>query len=165
MKSSAMNAKTHLLSAISALLLASLAQADDTDIYLSSSATLGGKPLVMFSLDYRSNLGSTVCTGTECDSLKTAGYLPNDGSTINFFQLLRAVLRKVTDDLGPQLNDVKLGLMMNHNQGSGASCAGPTATKCTDGGYMLLGFTAADTTTMGNRFQVLHDKLAAIPLP
>ena len=54
----------------------SLVLADDTDIYLNPSVAAGAEPLVMFTLDYRPNLTSTVCSGTECDTLIAEGYLP-----------------------------------------------------------------------------------------
>ena len=47
--------------------------ADDTDIYLSPNVAAGAEPLVMFVLDYRSNLGSTACNGSECDELIAQG--------------------------------------------------------------------------------------------
>ena len=51
------------------LLLVSGAPADDTDIYLQPQTAVGAEPLVMFTLDYRPNLTSSVCGGTECDTL------------------------------------------------------------------------------------------------
>ena len=38
--------------------------ADDTDVYLNPSVPSGAEPQIMFTLDYRSNLGSTACSGT-----------------------------------------------------------------------------------------------------
>jgi len=150
-----------LASSLIAILTLQSAHGEDTDIYLSPATTEGGSPMVMFALDYRSNLGSTVCQGSECNSLRTAvspstgtTYLPASG-TVTFFELLRAVLRKVTDDLAPELANVKLGLMINHNNNN--NCGGPSKTGCSNGGYMMLGF---DTGT-GR----LHDKLAQIPVP
>ena len=60
------------------LLLTAVCLADDTDIYLNAGAGLpvGSEPMVIFSLDYRPNLGSTVCSGNECDTLIAEGYLP-----------------------------------------------------------------------------------------
>ena len=54
------------------------ARADDTDVYMNPGAGLppGSEPMVMFSLDYRPNLGSTACTGGECDALIKEGYMP-----------------------------------------------------------------------------------------
>jgi len=110
--------------------------ADDTDIYLSPNVAAGAEPLVMFVLDYRSNLGSTACNGSECDELIAQGYLPPTGP-YTFFDLLRAVLKKVLDPLG----GVKIGFMMNHaDTCSGGTTAGPTATQCSNGAYVLHAF-------------------------
>ena len=61
------------LSTILAIIVAAtgIANADDTDVYLNVGAGLpdNSEPLVMFSLDYRPNLGSTACSGTTCDKL------------------------------------------------------------------------------------------------
>ena len=100
------------------------APADDTDIYLNPSVASGAEPLVMFTLDYRSNLTSAACGGTECDDLITAGYLPAAGP-YNFFQVLRGVLKRVLDPL----SGVKIGFMMNHDDNCvGNPTAGPTKT-------------------------------------
>ena len=55
--------------------------ADDTDIYLNPSVPVGSEPLVMFVLDWRPSLGSTVgCdVGSYCDDMRADGYL-TDGS-------------------------------------------------------------------------------------
>ena len=87
---------------------------DDTDIYLNPSVAVGAEPLVMFTLDYRPNLTASVCGGTECDSLIAGGYLPATGP-YNFFQLLRAALKKVLDPLG----GVRIGFMTNHPSKAG----------------------------------------------
>ena len=62
-----------LLSTIFAAIVSSIgvANADDTDVYLNVGAGLpeDSEPLVMFSLDYRPNLGSTACSGSSCDQL------------------------------------------------------------------------------------------------
>jgi len=56
----------------SRVLAAGSTQADDIEIYYtSSSSTSSAEPMVMFSLDWRPNLGSTAFGGTECDFLKT----------------------------------------------------------------------------------------------
>jgi len=153
------------------VLLAGTGQADDTDIFYAPTVPLppGTEPLVMFSLDYRPNLTSTVCKGGECDKLIAEGLLPAVGP-YTFFQVLRAVLTKVMDPL----EGVRVGLMVNHNNqvsGNGlteAKCSGPGAeTKpgCSNGGYMALGFgsfVAGDTN--GNK-AAFHKFLADMPLP
>jgi type IV pilus assembly protein PilY1 len=163
---------TRLLTA--ALLLCAslqLALADDTDVYLNPAAPAGTEPLVMFALDYRSNLTSTVCNGTECDQLIAEGYLPPAGP-YNFFQLLRAVLKKVLDPV----SGVRIGFMLSHNDTCvGGTTSGPTASKCSNGGYILEGFSlmSAGSDDPGT-FQTLgedpnkvalYDKLDAIPDP
>ena len=109
--------------------------ADDTDIYINNAPAPGGEPLVMFSLDYRPNLGSTACKGTECAGLIAEGYLPVKAS-YTFFDVLRASLKKVMTPL----SGVKVGLMINHDNRN--NCAGPTkvVSGCSNGGYIALGF-------------------------
>ena len=67
------------------------ALADDVDLYLNPAVPSGAEPLVMFSLDYRSNLGATACNGNECDTLISEGYLPPTGP-YTFFDVLRALM-------------------------------------------------------------------------
>ncbi len=151
-----MNARILLTSLLATVLSAFPAKAEDTDIYFAKGGSAGGAPLVLFTLDWRPNLGATVCKGSECDALRTTGYLPSSGS-VTFFELLRASLRRVMDDLAPELADVKLGIMLNHNDTISGQCkAGPTG-QCSNGAYVLMGFDKDKT-----RF---HSQLAAIPIP
>jgi type IV pilus assembly protein PilY1 len=145
--------------------------ADDTDIYLSPAVATGAEPLVMFTLDYRPNLTATVCGGTECDTLIAEGYLPPTGP-YNFFQLLRAALKKVLDPIG----GVRVGFMLNHDDNcTGSPTSGPSKTGCSNGAYVLSGFNlmGAGTDDPGT-YQTLGEdpakvaffnKLAAIPDP
>ncbi|NCF82593.1 MAG: hypothetical protein GWP74_13385 [Proteobacteria bacterium] len=147
------------------------ALADDTDIYLSPTVVSGAEPLVMFTLDYRPNLTATVCGGTECDSLIAEGYLPATGP-YNFFQLLRAALKKVLDPVG----GVRVGFMLNHDDNCvGTPTSGPTKTGCSNGAFVLSGFklmgagsddpdTYQTTGEDANKL-AFFDKLAAIPDP
>jgi len=156
---------------VACVLLSAVTRADDTDIYLNPSVATGAEPLVMFTLDYRSNLGSTVCTSGECSDLIADGYLPPTGP-YNFFQLLRAALKKVLDPLG----GVKIGFMMNHDDScTGNPTSGPTKTGCSNGGYLLSGFrsmspgtddpgTYQSTGEDPNKI-ALFNKLDAIPDP
>jgi type IV pilus assembly protein PilY1 len=148
--------------AIGALLVAgsSIALGDDTDVYLNPGAGLppGSEPLVMFSLDYRPNLGSTACNGDQCDALIAEGYLPPVGP-YTFFDVLRAALRKVMDPL----EGVRVGLMLNHTHES--NCEGPDAGKCSNGGYIAMGFESflvGDANGAKARF---HGILDAMPTP
>ena len=145
--------------------------ADDTDIYLNPSVSAGAEPLVMFTLDYRPNLTSAVCGGTECDSLIAGGYLPATGP-YNFFQLLRAALKKVLDPIG----GVRIGFMVNHDDNcTGSPTSGPTKTGCSNGAYVLsglelMGAGSDDPDTYQTAGEdankvAFFNKLAAIPDP
>jgi type IV pilus assembly protein PilY1 len=134
------------------------ARADDTDIYVNNAPAPGGEPLVMFSLDYRPNLGSTACTKGECAQLILEGWLPYQTS-YTFFDVLRAVLKRV---MAP-LDGVKVGLMLNHDNRN--NCANKVQANCGNGGYIGMGFgsfVAGDTNGNKKKF---HDFLAAMPVP
>ncbi len=128
---------------------------DDTDIYMSPSASQG-TAMVMLSIDWRPNLGSTVCNGGECQSLIDEGFLtPVNPNQITYFEVLKATLKKVLDPL----EGLSLGLMMSHDNKN--NCAGPTKTGCSNGGYILSGF--KDISDANERAQ-LYAALDAIPL-
>jgi len=139
--------------------------ADDTDVYLRppTEPVPGSEPLVMFVLDYRPNLGSAACTGDECMTLIEELYLPKQDSYV-FFDVLRAVLRKVFDSM----EGVKVGLMINHDIGISAgstTCDGFGVKNCSNGGYIAMGFqnfVAGDTNGAKAKF---HGILTAIPTP
>ena len=99
-------------------------QADDIDIYYGPQSALGSEPLVMFTLDYRPNLGSIVCNSGVCQFLIDEGYLPVQAS-YTFFEMLRAVLKKVIDPL----QRVRVGLMTEE----GHSCACSSTILAIDG--------------------------------
>ena len=133
-------------------------QADDIEIYYGGAAVPGGEPMVMLSLDYRPNLGSTACNGNECDFLINEGYLSPTGP-YTFFDLLRAALRKVMDPL----EGIRVGLMLNHDHKN--NCGGPGQVGCSNGGYIgrgLLPFDAGDTNNAKAQF---NDFLANMPTP
>jgi type IV pilus assembly protein PilY1 len=111
------------------------ASADDTDVYMNPGNGLpdGSEPKVMFSLDYRPNLGSRACTGDECETLIEEGYMERQESYI-FFDVLRGALRKVFDPL----EGVRVGLMLNHDHIN--DCEGFGRTNCSNGGYIAMGF-------------------------
>ncbi len=136
------------------------ARADDTDIYMNGGAGLpaGSEPMVMFSLDYRPNLGSTACNGGECDTLINEGYMPLQAS-YTFFDVLKGALRKVFEPL----EGVRVGLMLNHNNNN--NCEGFGRTKCSNGGYIAMGFepfVENDTNLAKDRF---HKLLDSMPVP
>ena len=157
---------TRFLKASIVTLLASLivtigaARADDTDVYMNPGSGLppGSEPMVMFSLDYRPNLGATACNGNECDTLINEGYMAPTGP-YTFFDVLRGALKKVFDPL----EGVRVGLMLNHNHNT--SCEGFGRTRCSNGGYIAMGFERfekGDTNLAKSRF---HNILASMPTP
>ncbi len=155
--------KTEWLKLVSGLLLIAVlntAAADDIDIYYGGGvSTPGSEPIVMFSLDYRPNLGSTVrCTSAGCQALITGGYLTPSYS-YTFFDILRAVLRQVMEPL----EGVRVGLMINHDYKN--ACAGKVTPGCSNGGYIAVGaksFVAGDKNGAKKDF---HNFLAAMPTP
>jgi type IV pilus assembly protein PilY1 len=143
-----MNMRLWATSAILALACAlSLpARADDTDIYTANGDANGGTALVMFSIDFRADLNSTDSSGcTVFPTYHSAESVYNDLRTQataqcvtgwKLFDTIRfglwAVMIKYQD------SGLKIGLMMNHNNDN--SCAGPSATGCSNGGEILMGF-------------------------
>lgn len=178
------NNKT-LLTFATAMLLAATgfnqqALAHDTDIYVGSPNS-APEPLIVFTMDYRPNLGSQACTQTnpdtsqnECQELVDGGYLRNDGAggvpnDVTVFEMIRAVLTRVLDPLG----GFKLAFMMNHDHNN--NCTGLNATKCSNGGFVLHGFSdiekgtdddnVYDTTGEDTDKIDMMAKLASVPLP
>ena len=153
--------KASLTTALAALVLTiGSAHADDTDVYMNPGAGLpaGSEPMVMFSLDYRPNLGSTACNGNECDTLIAEGYMPVQGS-YTFFDVLKGALRKVFDPL----EGIRVGLMLNHDNTN--NCEGFGRTQCSNGGYIAMGFESfvkGDANGAKARF---HNIVDSMPIP
>lgn len=137
------------------------AWADDAEIYVNQrDLPEASQPLVMFSLDYRSNLGSRVCQAGECQFLVDAGVLPQQES-YTFFDMLRASLKLV---MAP-LSGVRVGLMMNHNYKSG--CEGPQGIQpgCGNGGYIAMGFREFQENDLNGAKAMFDSVLATMPVP
>ena len=136
------------------------AQADDTDVYMNPGAGLppNSEPMVMFSLDYRPNLGSAACNGNECDTLISEGYMSATGP-YTFFDVLRGAMRKVFDPL----EGVRIGLMVNHNNNN--DCEGFGRTTCSNGGYIPMGFQLFDKSDSNGAKARFHNILASMPTP
>jgi len=133
------------------------ARADDTDVYMNPGAGLppGSEPMVMFSLDYRPNLGSTACNGSDCDTLINEGYMPVQAS-YTFFDVLKGALRKVFDPL----EGIRVGLMLNHDNNN--NCEGFGRTGCSNGGYIAMGFESfvkGDANGAKARFHQIVDSM------
>jgi type IV pilus assembly protein PilY1 len=155
------------------------AAADDVEIYFNGASNTAGAPLVMFSLDYRSNLGSNICNvgysdlggdlfSTDFSSCAWNAEFPEfndyfeqvevEDGVIQFFDMLRAALRYVFTD--PQLaeSDMHLGLMLNHDHKN--NCENDVSAGCSNGGYIAQGL-----TPIPDGVQSLHEKLLAVPTP
>jgi len=134
--------------------------ADDTDVYMNPGSGLppGSEPMVMFSLDYRPNLGSTACNGTECDKLIAEGFMSATGP-YTFFDVLQGALKKVFDPL----EGVRVGLMLNHDASN--DCAGFGRTKCSNGGYIPMGFQTFEKGDGNGAKANFHKILDSIPSP
>jgi len=136
------------------------AQADDTDVYMNPGAGLpaNSEPMVMFSLDYRANLGSTACSGGACDTLINEGYMSATGP-YTFFDVLRGSLRKVFDPL----EGVRVGLMINHDNNN--NCEGFGRNKCSNGGFIAMGFELFEKGDANGAKAQFHNYLNAMPIP
>jgi type IV pilus assembly protein PilY1 len=134
--------------------------ADDTDVYINAGAGLppNSEPLVMFSLDYRPNLGSTACNGGACDTLIAEGYMSPTGP-YTFFDVLRGAMRKVFEPL----EGVKVGLMLNHDHIN--NCAGFGRTQCSNGGYIAMGFQKFEVGDANGAKARFHAILDSMPTP
>ncbi len=153
--------KMCITTALAALVLTiGAARADDTDVYMNPGGGLppGSEPMIMFSLDYRPNLGSTACNGNECDTLIAEGYMQLQAS-YTFFDVLRGALRKVFDPL----EGVRVGLMLNHDNTN--NCAGFGRTGCSNGGYIAMGFERFEAGDANGAKARFHNILASMPTP
>lgn len=125
-------------------------QADDTDIYIANSSPSGSPPLVMFSLDYRSNLTSSLCNNAAAAGCVPAQYFRTNGLAADvallgsgkffFFDLLRLALKLVLAK--EEFIGLKVGFMMSHANGSVPNNANsiPNCPTCSNGGAILRGF-------------------------
>lgn len=156
-----MKTKIALSTAMAALIMTvGTARADDTDVYINRGSSLpsDSMPMVMFSLDYRPNLGSTACGQGECDKLIAEGYMSPTGP-YTFFDVLRGALRKVFDPL----QGIKVGLMLNHDNVN--KCVGFGRTGCSNGGYIAMGFTEFMENDANGAKARFHGILNSMPTP
>jgi hypothetical protein len=170
-----------------------VALADDTEIYLNPAVIDAADPLVMLTFDWRPNLGSSTCgdyRDASCADAVGPVIYPNlvknieefglayrdadlDGNMDQFgvepFDLVRAAIRTVISD--PLVSNLRLGLALSHNYDN--NCNGPGQIKCSNGAYILQGFTSlndSDFDALGNlsyasdRYALL-EKLGRIPAP
>ncbi len=141
-----------------------LAYAEDIEIYMDPDPPAGAEPLVMFSLDYRPNLGSATADYTDFFAAKLAlGYSDPDlpSGSWTFFDVLRLSLKVVFQDL----SGVKVGLMLNHDNAN--NCQGPANVKarCSNGGYIAMGFESLQTGDLNGAKAKFQNILQSIPVP
>ena len=156
-----MKIKITLLTLFAALVATiGISRADDTDVYMNSGASLpsNSMPMVMFSLDYRPNLGSTACGQGQCDTLIAEGYM-NASGPYTYFDVLRGALRKVMDPL----EGLKVGLMLNHAHQN--NCEGFGRTGCSNGGYIAMGFQEFMAGDVNGAKANFHAILDSMPTP
>jgi len=98
------------------------------------------------TLDYRSNLGSNLCTevspkdvNSACGVLLGEAYpsLNTGAGRVTLFDGIRAVFRTLFDEL----DGVKVAFMINHDDSCSGRDAdgGPSVTGCSNGAYFLKG--------------------------
>ena len=115
--------------------------ADDTDIYVDNQPPINAQPMVFMILDYRSNLGSNLCTQVNPpDPAGTCGVLLGEAydsltvtsGAVTLFDGIRAVFTTLFNEL----ESVKVAFMLNHDDScSGQSSdGGPSVTGCSNGG-------------------------------
>lgn len=149
----------------------STVRADDTDIYLRNAPAPEAVPLVMFSIDYRPDLGSTVCANVDVDCAaadyfrgfpKTKVWLDSTvpaGGKFEYFDMLRLALHVTLT----QITGVKVGLMLNHDNRN--NCAGPGQTGCSNGGYIIRGLQELQANDANGALAAFEKALFAIPAP
>ena len=153
--------KASITTALTSLIFAiGSGHADDTDVYMNPGSGLpeGSEPMIMFSLDLRPNLTATACLNGECETLKNEGWLDPEQESFIFFDVLRAVMKKVFTPL----KGVRVGLMLNHNNNN--NCEGFGRANCSNGGYIAMGFKLFEEGEGGAKDD-FHDILASIPSP
>jgi len=146
--------------------------ADDTDIYINASPANSAEPMVFLTLDYRPNLGSTLCTEVSPqDPLSACGVLLGEAyknlntgpGTVTLFDGIRAVFKTVFDEL----EGVQVAFMINHDDSCSGQDAGggPSVTDCSNGAYFLKGLKSFDASDSNGAKADMLASLNAIPVP
>lgn len=143
--------------------LGTVAVADDTDIYTTADLPAGSEPLVMFVLEFRQNLSGPGCNDANCATLISEGYLTGqaDPGDYSKFDVLRAILQKVLGNV----DGVKVGLVLNHDDNRPCAIPGPSGSAqaaCSNGGFIAVELGDVSDTTHMNKF---HATLASLPNP
>lgn len=147
---------TTLVSAVLALsTIGNRAVAHDTDIYVRDAGDAGSTPQLMIMLDLRSSVmnSNNLCSQTDSEGVSVcADYAPYlldvSGNSIapssakNLDVYRAAIIKILQEEVASRPNaSMKVGLMIPHDQ---TNC---NSTKCSNGGYILLGFTPVKVST------------------
>ncbi len=146
--------------------------ADDTEIYFQPAPPDAPPPLVMLTLDWRSNLTSTFCarkSDASCvakfgtDDIGTQIYSQLDmaaSAPVSLFDAFRAVFKVVFDS--DVADGTRVGFMMSHNHDNGCTTG---SVNCSNGGYVLRGFELFEAGDGNGAKDELLKIMKAIPLP
>ncbi|MBL4820863.1 MAG: hypothetical protein JKY98_07735 [Gammaproteobacteria bacterium] len=146
--------------------------ADDTDIYINARPAGSSEPMVIISLDYRPNLGSTLCTQVSppdpngaCGNLLGEAYdaLDSGAGTVTLFDGIRAVFKTVFDEL----DSIQVAFMMNHDNSCNGNKkgGGPGVTGCSNGAYFLKGLNSFEENDGNGAKAAMMASLNALPVP
>lgn len=154
------------------LLVAPTIRADDTELYFNDAPPDAPPPLVMLTLDWRSNLTSTFCArkgdasciekfGTDDIGAEIYSQLDMaDGDPVALFDAFRAVFKVVFDS--DVADGTRVGFMMNHNNDNGCTTG---SVNCSNGGYVLRGFELFEAGDANGAKAELLEIMKDIPLP
>jgi type IV pilus assembly protein PilY1 len=163
-----------LAAVLAVLSLALPVAADDTEIYFHSAPPTAPPPLVMLTLDWRSNLTSTfpgcahkgdasciAAFGTDSIGTQIYGNLDVAASDpVAMFDAFRAVFKTIFNS--NVADGMRVGFMMNHNNDNGCTTG---SIGCSNGGYVLRGFELFQAGDGNGAKQELLDIMKDIPLP
>ena len=144
--------------------------ADDIDIYIDARPTSDAEPMVFLTLDYRSNLTSTICndvTSLDCQELMGDAYdemlVRVPSGNVELFDAIRAVF----DALFAELDGVKVALVMNHDDSCSGqdSGGGPSVTGCSNGAYIVRGLQSFNEADSNNAKANMLAAIDAMPSP
>lgn len=146
--------------------------ADDTDIYIDARPTADAEPLIFLTLDYRSNLGSNLCTQVsppdpagQCGTLLGDAYpaLTLTPGAVSLFEGIRAVFRTLFNEL----DGVKVAFVINHADTctGQTNAGGPGVTGCSNGAYILRGLQSFDAADSNGAKAAMLAALDGLPVP
>ena len=147
-------------------------RADDVEIYFNPAPPDAPAPLVMLTLDWRSNLTSTFCArkgdasciakfGTDAIGTQIYSQLDmSDADPVALFDAFRAVFKVIFDS--DVADGTRVGFMMNHNNENNCTTGD---SGCSNGGYVLRGFELFEAGDGNGAKAELLQIMEDIPLP